>query len=543
VSVLPPVAGALAADASDAGAADLLAGDVPLAFDVTEAVPAAADLGGVHLVGVGGVGMSGIARVLLARGLRVSGSDAKDVPVLAALRALGGRVAPGFDPARLEGAGTVVASSAIRADNPELVAARARGLRVLHRSQGLQALMADRRAVAVAGTNGKTTTTSMLVVALQHAGWDPSFAVGGELTGAGTNAHDGTGELFVAEADESDASFLVYAPELSVVTNVQPDHLDHYGDARAVERAFAAFARRVRPGGVLVVCADDPGAARLADAVARAGEREPGSWPRVVTYGLSEGADVRLEGLAPVGGSISFSLVDAGRREGAVHLAVPGVHNALDAAAAYTAATRLGVDPRTAVAGLERFTGTRRRFEDRGRADGVRVYDDYAHNPAKVAAAVATGRQVAGEGRLVAVFQPHLYSRTLDFAAEFGTALGGADEVVVMDVYAAREDPVPGVTGGLVARAVPLPPERVAYVPSWGDVARETARRARPGDLVLTIGAGDVTMVAREVLAELERRGQHEDRQHEERQGEESRGEEVPGAQGSGARGSGGGAG
>ncbi|WP_422631819.1 UDP-N-acetylmuramate--L-alanine ligase [Pseudokineococcus basanitobsidens] len=483
-------------------------GEVPLAFDVDEPVPPAAGLGGVHCVGVGGVGMSGIARVLLARGLPVSGSDAKDVPVLAALRAVGGRVAPGFDPGRLEGAGTVVASSAIRWDNPELVAARERGLRVLHRSQGLQALMADRRAVAVAGTNGKTTTTSMLVVALQHAGLDPSFAVGGELTGAGTNAHDGTGDLFVAEADESDASFLVYSPELSVVTNVQPDHLDHYGDAAAVERAFSAFAGRVRPGGVLVVCADDPGAARLADAVTAAGGREPGRWPRVVTYGLAPSADVRLVDLAPYGGRISFGLVDTAAGEGAVpvRLAVPGVHNALDAAAAYTAATRLGVLPRVAVDGLERFTGTRRRFEARGVAAGVRVFDDYAHNPAKVAAAVQTGRQVAGDGRLVVVFQPHLYSRTLDFAAEFGAALGAADDVLVMDVYAAREDPVPGVTGALVAGAVPLAAEHVAYVPSWGDVAQAATERVRPGDLVLTVGAGDVTMVAGEVLARLERR-------------------------------------
>ncbi|ROP43086.1 UDP-N-acetylmuramate--L-alanine ligase [Pseudokineococcus lusitanus] len=490
-----------------AAADDLLGGDVPTVFDVAAPVPPADDLGGVHLVGVGGIGMSGIARVLLARGLRVSGSDAKDLPVLAVLRALGGDVGAGFDPARLEGAGTVVAGSAIRPDNPELLAARERGLRVLHRSQGLQALMADRRAVAVAGTNGKTTTTSMLVVTLQHAGLDPSFAVGGELTGAGTNAHDGTGDLFVAEADESDASFLVYAPELSVVTNVQPDHLDHYGTPAAVERAFGAFAGRVRPGGTLVVCADDPGAARLAAAVRAAGAQRPGRWPAVVTYGLDAAADVRLVDVAPAGGRISFRLLEGDVDHGVVDLGVPGVHNALDAAAAWTAATRLGVDPATARAGLESFTGTRRRFEPRGTADGVRVYDDYAHNPAKVAAAVATGRQVAGAGRLVVVFQPHLYSRTLDFAAEFGAALASADEVLVMDVYAAREDPVPGVTGALVAGAVPLPAERVTYLPSWGDAAGAAAGRARPGDLVLTVGAGDVTMVAAEVLDVLARRG------------------------------------
>lgn len=466
-------------------------------FDLTAEVPPAERLSPVHFVGIGGVGMSGIARIMLARGLEVSGSDAKDVPVLAALRALGGAVQTGFDPARLDRARAVVASSAIRDDNPELAAARDRGLLVLHRSQALHAVMQGRRGVAVAGTNGKTTTSSMLTVVLQHAGEDPSFAIGGELAGAGTNAHDGTGDVFVAEADESDSSFLVYTPELSVVTNVQPDHLDHYGTAEAVEAAFTEFSRRVAPGGTLVTCADDAGAVRLA-------ERARAEGRRVLTYGEDAGADVHVVGVTPHGGRIGFTLVDRGRRVGDVLLRVPGHHNALNAAAAYGAAVTLGVPPALAREGLESFTGTRRRFEARGAAGGVRVYDDYAHNPAKVAAAVATGRQVAGDGRLVVVFQPHLYSRTLDFADEFGAALSGADCVVVMDVYAAREDPVAGVTGELVAQAVDLPGDRVRYVPSWSAVAGEVAALVRPGDLVLTVGAGDVTMIGREVLALLE---------------------------------------
>lgn len=467
-------------------------------FDLEAPVPPADVLGAVHFVGVGGVGMSGIARVMLARGIPVSGSDAKDVPVLAALRALGGRVEVGFDSSRLDGVGTVVAGSAIRESNPELVEARARGLRVLHRSQALQAVMHGRRVAAVAGTNGKTTTTSMLTVVLQHARWDPSFAVGGELAGAGTNAHDGTGDVFVAEADESDSSFLVYSPQVAVVTNVQPDHLDHYGTVEALEDAFERFSARVQPGGVLVACADDRGSAALA-ARARAAGRE------VVTFGASPDADVRVEDAVPEGGRTSFALLDP-RLPGArarVRLQVPGWHNVLDAAAAHAAAVALGVEPALAREGLEAFTGTRRRFEVRGEAGGVRVYDDYAHNPAKVAAAVATGRQVAGAGRLLVVFQPHLYSRTLDFAEEFGRALSPADEVLVMDVYAAREDPVPGVTGALVADRVDLPPGAVAYVPSWSAAAPEVVARTRPGDLVLTIGAGDVTMVAGEVLALL----------------------------------------
>ncbi|MFP5335216.1 MAG: UDP-N-acetylmuramate--L-alanine ligase [Actinomycetes bacterium] len=466
-------------------------------FDLTATVPPADELAPVHFVGVGGVGMSGIARVMLARGLDVSGSDAKDLPVLAALRALGGHVGTGFDPARLDRAHAVVASSAIRDDNAELREARRRGLLVLHRSQALHAVMQGRRGVAVAGTNGKTTTSSMLTVVLQHAGRDPSFAIGGDLAGAGTNAHDGTGDVFVAEADESDSSFLVYTPVLSVVTNVQPDHLDHYGTAEAVEAAFAEFSRRIVDDGPLVTCLDDAGAARLADLARSEGRR-------VITYGEHPDADVRVTDIQPRGGRIALTLVHRGRRVGDAVLRVPGRHNALNAAAAYAAAVELGVPSGLAREGLETFTGTRRRFEARGTAGGVRVYDDYAHNPAKVAAAVATGRQVAGGGRLVVVFQPHLYSRTLDFAAEFGAALSQADHVVVMDVYAAREDPVAGVTGELVARAVDLPEGRVDYVPSWSAVAAAVARVARPGDLVLTIGAGDVTMIGREVLGLLE---------------------------------------
>ncbi len=470
-------------------------------FDLTAAVPPPGELGAVHLIGVGGVGVSAVARVMLARGLRVSGSDAKDVPVLAALRAAGARIGTGFDPARLAGVDTVVAGSAIREDNPELRAAHDLGLRVLHRSQGLQSVMLGRRVVAVAGTHGKTTTTSMLAVVLTTAGWDPSFAIGGELTGAGTNARDGAGGVFVAEADESDSSFLVYTPDVAVVTNVAADHLDHHGTLQALEAAFTAFVDRIVPGGVLVACADDPGSAALARARAAGGGA-------VVTYGAHPGAGVVLDGVRPTGGGAACTLRHdgwGGNPPGSVDVAlrVPGWHNALDAAAAFSAALVLGLAPDDAAAGLASYTGTRRRFEPRGTAGGVRVYDDYAHNPAKVAAAVATGRGVAGAGRLCVVFQPHLYSRTATFAADFGAALSDADEVVVMDVYAAREDPVAGVTGALVAAAVALPGDRVAWVPRWDDAAAAAAGRVGPGDVVLTIGAGDVTEVAGHVLALL----------------------------------------
>jgi UDP-N-acetylmuramate--alanine ligase len=462
-------------------------------------LPAGDEIAPVHFIGIGGAGMSGIARIMLARGMRVSGSDAKDSLLLTALRAEGAVVHVGHDAAHVAGARTVVASSAVRETNVELAAARAARLRVLHRSQALAVLASGHRVVAVAGTNGKTTTTSMLTVALQHAGADPSFSIGGQLSESGTNAHQGTGPVFVLEADESDGSFVVYAPHVAIVTNVQADHLDHYGSLAGVQEGFRRFAATIRPGGVLVACADDPGSAALAAATVDAGTR-------VVTYGESADADVRLVDVVADPTGTAFELVHRGRRAGRVSLRVPGRHNALNATAAVTAAVEAGLSVAEAVAGVESFTGTRRRFESRGRAAGVRVFDDYAHNPGKVAAAVATGRQATGQGRLVVVFQPHLFSRTRDFAEQFGAALGGADEVVVMDVYAAREDPVPGVSGALVADAVPLARDRVAFVPSWVDTGPEVVRRLRPGDVLVTIGAGDITILPDEVLTLLRSR-------------------------------------
>jgi UDP-N-acetylmuramate--alanine ligase len=464
--------------------------------DLELAVPTAAELSPVHFIGIGGAGMSGIARIMLAMGLEVSGSDAKESLLLTALRAEGARVELGHDASHVEGARTVVASSAVRPTNPELARARELGLLVLHRSQALAAVSAGREVVAVAGTNGKTTTTSMLTVMLQRCGADPSFSIGGELTESGTNAHFGSGGVFVLEADESDGTFVVYRPQVAVVTNVQPDHLDYYGTAAGVDEGFLRFARSIRPGGRLVACADDDGSARLAERAAAEGIA-------VTTYGTEASADVRLDDLRLVGAGSTFTVVDHGRTVGRATVRVPGRHNALNALAAYTAMVSLRQPAEPALASIEAFSGTRRRFEARGTAGGVRVFDDYAHNPGKVLAALETARQVAGAGRLVVVFQPHLYSRTRDFAEQFGRALGLADEVVVMDVYAAREDPLPGVSGQLVADAVPLPAERVAFVPSWSAVPDAVLARLRPGDLLLTVGAGDVTMLPDEVLARL----------------------------------------
>jgi UDP-N-acetylmuramate--alanine ligase len=471
-------------------------------FDFTADVPAAGSLGSIHFIAIGGAGMSGVARVMLARGISVSGSDAKKSLVLAALEAEGAKVHIGHDAANLGDADTVVISSAIRENNVELVAARSRGLRVLHRSQALASVMAGSRRVAVAGANGKTTTTSMLVVALQQCGVDPSFAVGGELAKHGTNAHHGTGEIFVAEADESDGSFLVYRPEVAIVTNVQPDHLDFYGTFDAVQAAYARFAATVQPDGLLVTCADDHGSRDLSE-VARA------SGIRVVTYGLAADADVRLTEVGGVGmhALAQLSGPGPGRPDlGRLELDIPGRHNLLNATAAFAAATEgLGQDPDRVLKGLAGFTGTRRRFEPRGEVAGVRVVDDYAHNPGKVTAVVETAMAIAAPGRLIVVFQPHLYSRTRDFAAELATALSPADVVIVMDVYAAREDPMPGVSGALITDHLvqagrPPTREEAYFVPSWSEVAPLVVQIARTGDLVLTVGAGDVTMIGPEIL-------------------------------------------
>ena len=464
--------------------------------DLTLDVPSVEQLGRVHLVGIGGVGMAGIARILLERGVPVSGSDAADSPTVQGLRGLGATVHIGHEAGHVADADTLVVTSAARDTNPELVEARRRGLPVLHRSQALAALLRGRRAVAVAGTHGKTTTTSMLTVALRRAGADPSFAIGGELTEGGDSAHEGGGDVFVAEADESDGSFLLYAPTVAVVTNVEADHLDHYGTEDAVTAAFDAFAERVVDGGVLVACADDPGSARLAAAV-----RERRGPSAVRTYGVTPDADVRVVDLDATGPGVRFGLVGpGGAPEVALTLRVPGAHNALDAAAAWAAGTWLGYDGQLLAEGLAGYGGARRRFETKGVAAGVRVLDDYAHHPSEVAAVLRAVRGVSGDGRVLAVFQPHLYSRTRIFAADFGRALGLADEVVVLDVYGAREDPEPGVSGELVTRAVPLPPERVVFEPDRDAAVRWLARRAAPGDVVLTLGAGDVTRLGPQLL-------------------------------------------
>ncbi|WP_239030623.1 UDP-N-acetylmuramate--L-alanine ligase [Mycobacterium sp. MYCO198283] len=456
------------------------------------------------MVGIGGAGMSGIARILLDRGGQVSGSDAKESRSVLALRARGALIRIGHDAGALDllpGGPTVVITThaAIPKDNPELVEARRRGVPVVLRPAVLARLMSGYRTVMVTGTHGKTSTTSMLIVALQHCGLDPSFAVGGDLGEAGTNAHHGSGSYFVAEADESDGSLLEYTPDVAVVTNIDADHLDFFGSEESYTAVFDAFADRIVAGGALVVCADDPGAAALGDRAAARGIR-------VLRYGsdpAAAGAGVLLDWEQQGTGAVAHVGLAGERLPRVMRLSVPGRHMALNALGALVAAIAAGAPAEAVLDGIAGFEGVRRRFELVGSADSVRVFDDYAHHPTEVRAALAALREVVrqtGVGRAVVVFQPHLYSRTEVFAREFGAALDGADLVFVLDVYGAREQPRPGVSGATVAEHVSVP---VHYLPDMSAVADAVARASRPGDVIVTMGAGDVTMLGGEILTAL----------------------------------------
>jgi UDP-N-acetylmuramate--alanine ligase len=443
-----------------------------------------------HFIGIGGSGMSGLARMFLERGIRVSGSDRADSAALRDLAARGARVHVGHDAANLGDADTVVHTGAIWPDNPEFVTAKERGLAVIHRSQALYWLIGGRRLVSVAGAHGKTTSTGMIVTALQRLGADPTFVNGGVIAELGASSGTGADDLFVIEADESDGTFVLYDTSVALITNVDPDHLDHYGTTDAFDAAFADFANKAREA--VVISADDPGALRIAERLTH---------PHVLTFGASDAADLRVSDIRTEG-PVSFTL-SAGDSSVRGRLAVPGAHNAINAAGAVGVLMSLGYDLEPALRAVEGFAGTVRRFELHGVQRGVSVFDDYAHHPTEVAAALAAARTVIGDGRIIALHQPHTYSRTQHMFQEFADVLEShADHTVVLDVYGAREDPIPGVTGRLVSDAF-HDASHVHFVADWQQAADYTASVARDGDYVITLGCGNVYQIIPQVLDAL----------------------------------------
>jgi UDP-N-acetylmuramate--alanine ligase len=435
--------------------------------------------------------MSAIAKVLMERGFTVSGSDLKGSRASAMLQAMGAEVHTGHREEQVEGAGVAIVSSAIPRSNPEYLGAERRGIPVLTRGEALAMLLEDHRSIVVAGTHGKTTTTSMIVTILHTAGADPTYLVGAGLNDVGTNARHGRDDVAVAEADESDGSFLLLHPHVGVVTNIELDHVDHWGSFDELEKAFARFVASIDPDGAVVLPAGPTSAALAAAGSARG-----------ITFGIDEG-DVSATALSATGGGAAFTLVAEGREE-RVQLRVPGAHNVANAVAAAAACSAIGVAVPDIAAGLARYRGVERRFQLRGDAAGVTVIDDYAHHPTEVKATLSAARPGPWK-RVVAVFQPHRYSRTEALADAFGHAFDDADRIVLMDVYGAGELPVPGVSGKLISDAVcrALPGRAVAYFPHRAELLAYLERSTRPGDVLLTLGAGDVTSVGEELLERL----------------------------------------
>ena len=448
----------------------------------------------IHFIGVGGAGMSGIARIMLAKGFSVSGSDKSDSAMLTALKALGAKIYVGHSAENLADAQLVIVSSAISQSNPELVEANKKGLPIAARAVALAWLMCESTSVAVAGTHGKTTTTAMLTVALQAAGLDPSFAIGGTINTAGINAHSGSGSIFVAEADESDGSFLAYKPTGAIITNVELDHVDHFADEEAVFAVFEDFISSIKEGGFLVACGDDSGVKTLLARIKR-------SDLRVYLYGKGSNNDFRIDQINLAPNSSRAIITVTGRKVGELNLAVVGEHNLLNALAAFAAATAMGGSEEKLLSGLKAFTGTRRRFELKGEVGGVKVIDDYGHHPTEITVTLKAARNLAGTGRVIVIFQPHRYSRTAAFANQFASSLELADFTYLLEVYAASEKPISGVSSLLIARQ--MNSEQVKFEPSMLQVVSDVVGMANSGDLILTLGAGDVSSLGDPILQAL----------------------------------------
>ena len=447
-------------------------------------------VGRVHFVGIGGAGMSGIARLFVEAGSQVTGSDIRLSETVTALRKSGVTVTIGQHADNVGDAQTIVVTGAIAEDNPEYLFARERGLPVVHRAQALAWLSRNRRVVAVAGAHGKTTSTAMIVTALLALEADPSFVNGGVIRSLGVSAATGSGEVFVIEADESDGSFLLYDSAISLITNVDPDHLDHYGSEFAFETAFVAFARAATER--VVISSDDP---RAVSVTASLVDRN------VLTFGQHADADIRLHSVESCG-SVAFTLNYRGAKF-STRLKVAGLHNAINAAGAFGVLVSLGHEPQAALDAIATFDGTERRFEFRGSVGEVSVYDDFAHHPTEIRAALSGARGVVGAGRLIPIFQPHLYSRTRQMAADFAATFESlADITIVVPIYGARQDPEPGVTGRLITDLF-QDQSRVRYFDNWQDALEHAAEIARPGDFVIPMGGGDIYQVIPQLLKTL----------------------------------------
>ena len=456
--------------------------------DFTQAVPD--QLGKVHFIGIGGSGMSGIARILIGMGHVVTGSDLRDSSNVAALRELGAKIYIGHDQSHLGDPDTVVVTSALWPTNPEYLLAKERGIPVIHRSQALAKLASSKRLIAVAGAHGKTTSTGMVITALMSMGQDPSFVNGGVINSVGQSSSSGTGELFVIEADESDGSFLLYDTAISLITNVDPDHLDHYGSIEAFHKVFADFANKSKE--LVVISSDDQGAKEVAKLITKP----------MITFGEAKDATVRVQNIKE-DARVSFELVYKEEKSSA-KLILAGRHNALNAAGAVATLVSLGFDFQASVIEVAKFEGTERRFELHGQERGVSVYDDFAHHPTEVQAALNGARAVVGSGKLITVFQPHLYSRTRLFAKEFAQVLAESDEVVLLDIYAAREDPEPGVTGELILNNF-SDQSKIHYAPNWEAASAKAASLADSGDFIVTMGCGDVYRMVPQLLQALKK--------------------------------------
>jgi UDP-N-acetylmuramate--alanine ligase len=447
----------------------------------------------VHFIGIGGAGMSGLARIALSHGISVSGSDAKDSSVVIALSALGAVVSTTHSADNVDGSDLVVYSNAISESNPERIRAQQLKLPILTRAAALAVLMSDSKSIAVAGTHGKTTSSSMLAVALQACGADPSFAIGGTITASGSNAHRGTGEIFVAEADESDGSFIEYHPFAAIVTNVEHDHVDFFATPESVAQAFRDFAATIQQGGFLTYCADDAGAVALSETVKTI---------ELVSYGVSEVADLRIDQIELLTLGSRARAIWKGKSVGHIELQVPGQHNLLNAAGVLATALKLGFPVAELLTGLATFRGTGRRFELKGTVHGVRVIDDYGHHPTEIHVTLEAARRYADEGRLIVIFQPHRYSRTKAFAAKFATELDRADRAIVLEVYAASEKPIDGVSSKMITSKM----NKGEYIPNFVEVADSVIADAQPGDVIVTLGAGDVSSLAPIIVEGLSRR-------------------------------------